>query len=153
MVLGVSMRLSMLLICFSFISSVAIANDSLQIDIAKPGFAQQQAAVMQAVNEDNRYSEISSTDKEALVSALNTLSEKLAGDNPMPAVDSDERKKIESDQAIVNSLLAKAYRDSRLICVKEPTLGSNFIKRVCKTVAARNRENQTVRDNGINVSK
>jgi hypothetical protein len=147
------MRLSVFMMGLCLFSSSLIAKEAIKLDLSKAAFAEQQAKLVKTLSEDTNYSEMSQTDRAEVVSALERISEKLPSGATITSLAAEEKHAVELDQTAINELVAKAYRDSRLVCTKEPTLGSNMIRRVCKTAAARNRDNQKTRDNGIKVSQ
>ena len=81
------------------------------------------------------------------------ISETLEGGKNVASLDPQSKQKVDLHQDEVNRLLAKAFRDSRLVCTKEAPIGSNMLKRVCKTAAARARDNDINRTNGMKVNQ
>jgi hypothetical protein len=136
-----------------FFAASALAADALQIDVSQPTLSAQQESILKAINNDAKYSEMTPADRTVVQSALSEILETLAGGKNIGSLDSQSRQKLESNQAEVNRLLAKAFSDSRLVCTKEAPIGSNMMKRVCKTAAARNRDNDISRANGLKVNK
>lgn len=136
-----------------FFSAPTLASDALQIDLSKPTIVQQQQLVIKAINEDIQYSEMKQTDRAAVQASLLEILQALDGGKNVAMLDLDSRREIELKQQTVNNLLAQAFRDSKLVCTKEAPIGSNMMKRVCKTTAARKRDNDIVRANGLKVSQ
>ena len=148
------MRFSFIVLATALLlSPVAFADDVLQLDLMGKPFNPQKEAVLNAVNMNAKYSEITQADRLSIEDLLLRISEALADGKNIGALDAQSRQNIELNQEAVNKLLLKAYRDSRLVCTKEAPLGSNMMKRVCKTAAARNRDNANVRANGIKVNQ
>ncbi len=135
------------------LSPVALADDALQLDLANKPFSPQKDAVLNAVNTNVKYSEITQTDRTSIENSLQRIAETLADGKNMASLDAQSRENIQLNQEAVNKLLLKVFRDSRLVCTKEAPLGSNMMKRVCKTAAARSRDNANVRANGIKVNQ
>ena len=148
------MRFSFIVLATALlISPVGFADDALQLDLMGKPFNPQKEAVLNAVNMNAKYSEITQADRLSIEDLLLRISEALADGKNIGALDAQSRQNIELNQEAVNKLLLKAYRDSRLVCTKEAPLGSNMMKRVCKKAAARNRDNANVRANGIKVNQ
>ena len=148
------MRFSSVIVATALLlSPVALADDALQLDLASKPFSPQKDAVLNAVNANLKYSEITQTDRTSIETSLLRISETLADGKNRASLDVQSREIIQLNQETVNKLLVKAFRDSRLVCTKEAPLGSNMIKRVCKTAAARSRDSANVRANGIKVNQ
>ena len=135
------------------LSPVAFADDALQLDVISKPFSPQKDAVLSAVNTNAKYSEITQADLTSIGNSLQRIAETLADGKNMALLDAQSQEYIQLNQEAVNKLLRKVFRDSRLICTKEAALGSNMMKRVCKTAAARSRDNANVRANGIKVNQ
>lgn len=147
------MRSLVFAIGFVLFSNMAVAAEVIQINVSKSTISTQRSLVLNALNDDVKYSEISSPDRASVVAALDRIAEILTGDKSIAPLDAAQQHKIEQDQEAVNKILAKAFRDSRLVCSKEPVLGTNMIKRICKTAAARKRDSDFFRDNGFRVEQ
>lgn len=135
------------------LSPVAFADGALQLDVISKPFSPQKDAVLNAVNTNAKYSEITQADRANIESSLLGISDMLAGGKNIASLDAPSRENIQGNQDTVNKLLVKAFRDSKLVCTKEAAIGSNMMKRVCKTAAARSRDNANVRANGIKVNQ
>ena len=133
-------------------SPVVFADDALQLDLANKPFSPQKDAVLGAVNTNAKYSEITQADLTSIENSLQRIAESLADGKNIASLDAPSRENIQFNQDTVNKLLVKAFRDSKLVCTKEAAIGSNMMKRVCKTAAARSRDNANVRANGIKVN-
>jgi hypothetical protein len=135
-------------------SSAAFAEDSLKLDLAAKSFGPQKAAVLNAINVDQKYSEIELAERNAVIKALERISEMLSDEKPFSSIDAVNREHVLADQQLINSALEQAKRDSKMICAKEAVIGSNLPKRICKTAAARNRDNAKLRSqNGTEISQ
>ena len=145
---------SSLFVTALLLSSSVFADDSLKLDLAAKSFAPQKAAVLNAVNVDQKYSEIEPVKRDAVIKALERISEMLSEEKPFSSIDAANREHVLADQQLINSALEQAKRDSKMICAKEAVIGSNLPKRICKTAAARNRDNARVRNqNGTEISQ
>jgi hypothetical protein len=134
-------------------SAPTLASEAIQIDLSKPTIAEQQRLVIKTISDDPKYSEMQKTDRDTVQATLLEISDALVGGKSLASLNLESRREIELKQQTVNNLLAKAFRDSKMVCTKEAVIGSNMLKRLCKTAAARKRDNDTVRDNELKVSK
>ena len=135
------------------LSPVAFADDALQLDVISKPFSPQKDAVLNAVNTNAKYSEITQADRANIESSLLGISDVLAGGKNIASLDAPSRENIQFNQDTVNKLLVKAFRDSKLVCTKEAVIGSNMLKRLCKTSAARKRDSDFARNNPLKVDQ
>lgn len=84
------------------------------------------------------YSEISAEDRQRVVAALDRMSG-LIGEGSAESLSPENKALVFNDQELVNSVLTKAKDDSRLICRREKTVGSQMTSTQCFTVAERER--------------
>lgn len=137
---GYKMRFTKLLIASAMLLSfAALAEDAIQLDLAAKPFGPQKEAVVKAVA-DEKYSEITLEKRTKVTEALGRISAVLAGDKPFSSVDAGSRQQLLADQQLINTALVDAKRDSRMVCTKEYTIGSNMPKRVCITAAEQKRQ-------------
>lgn len=140
------------LVAALLLSPAAFAEEGLQLDLANKPFEPQKTAVLQTINTDEKYSEITSDKRSEVTQALERISGLLSEEASFKTVDGEVQKQILADQQMINEALDQAKRDSRMVCAKEPVVGSNLPKKVCKTAAARNRDNTKVRaKNGTDI--
>lgn len=128
----------------------AASTDSIQLDVSKPDFSQQKDNILKAVNTDVNYGEISPADRVVVNTALNNISEKLKDGQSFSSLSADNQQQLLADQKSLNEALIKAKSDSKMICKREPVIGSNYFKKVCRTAASLKRENDKIRDEGSN---
>lgn len=147
------MRSLIFVICSVFSAGSALAAEAIQLDLSRSPIGVQQQLVLKTINDDSKYSEMTKNDRATVEAALLEISEILAGGKSVASLDAQSKQKVDIHQDEVNRLLAKAFRDSRLVCTKEAPLGSNMMKRVCKTAAARARDNDVIRANGVKVNQ
>lgn len=84
------------------------------------------------------YSEISTDDRQRVVTALDRMSG-LIGEGSAESLSPENKAQVFTDQELVNTLLTKAREDSRLICRREKSIGSQMTSTQCFTVAQRDR--------------
>ncbi|AUZ56192.1 hypothetical protein SQW19_15925 [Stenotrophomonas acidaminiphila] len=99
------------------------------------------------------YSELKPADHAQVVNALSRIQEKLGSDGVLSGLHPAAQADVVNDQELVNTLLAKARADSRLVCRREMPTGSNRPQTICMTVAeraaARERSKDVMRKTGI----
>lgn len=147
------MRYSAILASFILLFSgsvLAASSDAVQLDVTKPNFIQQKDTILKAVNTDVNYGEISPADRVVVDKALSNISDQFKDVQTFSTLQADVQQQVLVDQKNLNDALRQAKKDSRMICKMEPTLGSNFDKKVCRTAAQLKRENDKVRDEGSN---
>ncbi|HYQ23870.1 hypothetical protein [Stenotrophomonas sp.] len=131
-----------LLACaFQFTASAQIGS---AVDVKKP-FEQQRQTVLADLNGD-KYSEISPDNKSKVAEAMNRIQRHLEGASSIDRLPEPTRVEIFNDQSLINNILTQAAADSRLICKREKTIGSNFPQNNCLTVAERRRQKNTAQD-------
>ena len=115
----------------------ALASEAA-VNVSAPAFEAQRSAVLEALDDGKTYAEMSADDRRRVVSSLNRISGLLSGrapaDLPEPV-----RLEVFNEQEQVNTLLAGARADSRLVCRREKKTGSNRPTNNCMTVAERRR--------------
>jgi len=120
--------------------------------------AEQIDAIEKAMRSDN-YSEISLEQKSEVQQALGRIRLKMGDHQRVDELSQEARVEIFNDQEKVNTILTNAHADSRMVCRRERTIGSNLPQRVCMTVAQRRQSEDASRkalqdrQNGYNYRK
>jgi hypothetical protein len=99
----------------------------------------EQANVAKAKITQIEYVELTAEDRKTLTAELDRLASGV--------LSADQQH---NSQNQVNAILAKSFRDSKLICTYETPLGSNMKKRVCVTAAAKKRVYEKTQKDLIN---
>ena len=116
------------------------------VDTGRAGFADQKAAVEHEILKGDHFAEISDEDKAQVFAALERMDKVMAG-HASPAELSEEQKvALINDQELVNALLTKANKDSRIQCRREKKVGSHRTTSTCRTVAEWRRASQNSRE-------
>lgn len=110
-------------------------SGGVPLDLGAGNVAGQVAAIRRDLAEGKVYAEIGSADRLQVERALARISE-LDGASAGELLQVD-RVSIGNDQALVNTILTQAREDSRLICKRERSVGSNRLTSQCMTVAQR----------------
>jgi hypothetical protein len=128
---------AVLVIVFAFATSNAMAASEkpISIDVSKPDFAAQKELVLNAIEKNEHYSEISAEDREKIKQGLSKLSGKLATDAGFAALTQQEQEQALSQQTLINQLLVKAAKDSQIICRDDGETGTHLPNKVCRTRA------------------
>ena len=105
-------------------------------------FRVQQQKVRADLQGGEVYSEITAENRGRVVDALERMS-LLVGDGSIESLSPEKKVEVFNDQELVNNLLTEAREDSRLICRREKTLGSQMASTQCFTVAERERMKQS----------
>jgi len=104
-------------------------------------FQVQQQKVQADLRGGEVYSEISAENRGRVLEALERMSS-LVGEGSIESLSPEKKVEAFNDQELVNNLLTQAREDSRLICRRERTLGSQMATSQCFTVAERERMKQ-----------
>ena len=124
------------LVLFAASLSLASAKDPgkypISADIA--AFPALRADIEKDLKGDD-YNELTRTQREDVIAALDRMETVLAGVDSIQSLDIDDRTQLFNDQELVNTVLTKARADSRTICRKEVRTGSHRLNQNCRTVA------------------
>lgn len=131
--LGLALSLAM---TSAFTAHARVDKDAeVKLDSTAP-VAEQIAAIEKAMSSDN-YSEISMEQKSTVQQALGRIRLKMGDHQRVEELSPQARVEIFNDQERVNTILTQAHADSRMVCRRERSTGSNMAQRVCMTVAQR----------------
>lgn len=121
------------------ISQGSSGKSKLELDVQKSGFAEQKQNIIAQLADGKTYSEISSKDRGVVTAALDRIEVKLSGVGGVESLTMEQKVEVFNDQEVVNTLLTKARKDSRLVCKRETTVSSRLPTTQCLTVAERKR--------------
>lgn len=138
------MRLILLatLIALCFAAAPALADS---VPPVKPDLSQFPAAKAQIekdLAEGKRYSELTRTQREDVLAALERIEKTIAGVASVTELNEARKAQLFTDQELVNALLTKAADDSRLICRQERKTGSHRPTTQCRTLAEMRRQRE-----------
>jgi hypothetical protein len=123
------------------VSSVS-AKDSDEILRASPAnFAAQRAEIEKGFRGDE-YSELTRTQREDVIAALDRMEDTLAGVESIDSLETKKKVQLLNDQELINTVLTQAKEDSRLICRNEVRTGSHRLTPQCRTVGERRRQRE-----------
>lgn len=109
-------------------------------------FSEQRGRLIEAIESGEAYREISDDDQRAVIQALDRMQARLSSVQSIAQLSSDDKIAVFNDQELVNNLLTQAAADSRLVCTRGKTLGSNMRSNSCMTVAERRRRQEESQD-------
>ena len=136
----------------AFVGPVQASSAAPALDTSRPTAAQVQR-IHADLADHKTYSELSQGDRAQIVNALSRISGRLGDDAVLSSLHPTAQVEVVNDQELVNTLLAKARADSRLVCRREQLTGSNRTQTVCLTVAeraaARERSMEAMRKTGL----
>lgn len=133
MIMRKTLRLLFLLVGMTSVSDALRADSTDTFTPAE--FTGEKAQIIKDLNDGVRYMEISKPDKQAVLEALARIQAVLS---PLPAndpVDAPTLTSIRDDKSLVETLLAKAARDSTMKCRISASTGSNMLRRRCQSYA------------------
>lgn len=117
---------------------------AVQLDVEESA-AEQLRRVERALATEE-YSEISTEDKSSVQAAIDRIRVQLGDHASAAEVNPEARTQIFNDQELVNNLLGRAHADSRMVCRRERSTGSNRMQQICMTVAQRREATENSRD-------
>jgi hypothetical protein len=131
------MRLTLLAaaaaLCFA--AAPAFADSASIVKTEPSQFPSTKAQIEKDLKEGKRYSELSRTQRDEVVAALERIEHALSGISDVSELSPGDRAQLMTDQELVNTRLTKAADDSRLICKQERKTGSHRPTTQCRTVA------------------
>lgn len=116
-------------------SSMALASAKESIKAEPSEFPARRAQIEKALSDPERYSELTRTQREELIRALDRMEKTLAGVASVASLDTNAQVQLMNDQELVNSMLTQGAEESRLVCRSEVKTGSHRKTTTCLTVA------------------
>lgn len=111
------------------------AEESTPVQLnVETSIADQLARIERAMASEH-YSELGPEDKGKVRAAIDRIRIKAGDQQTVAQLAPQVRTEVVNDQEIINTLLSQAHADSRMVCRRERTTGSNRMQRVCMTVA------------------
>ena len=134
------MKYSFFLMLMVFAASNVVANETTKLS-ALEQFDVQKELILQDINDHTIYTEIEYSDVKLVRSTLDDMSHLLENAGDLESMTIDQRADLFNQQELVNTILTMAENDSRRVCRRRGTLGTNFKTTTCETVKER-RERQ-----------
>ena len=138
------------IVAFSLLLAIgnAMADDNIQQGLQnKHDFMTMKAHVVKGIaDRDDQYREMSPDDQKKLNDTLDRMTERWSKADDVAGLSQGDRVEMANDQEVVTMILNHSAADSRLVCERVPTIGSNLPKNVCKTVGQRAREQKEAQD-------
>jgi hypothetical protein len=109
-------------------------------------FKVQRDAIISALGDGKTYSEISPDERLKVTASLDRISSLLGGAGSFEQLPEATRVEVLDEKELVNTVLAQAREDSRLVCTREQKVGSHRPVNTCMTVAERRRAREQGQD-------
>lgn len=100
-----------------------------------------------------QYSELTLENRSAVQASLRQIQAQMGDYDRVEQVAPHKQVAIFNEQEKINTILTQSHADSRLVCRREKTVGSNFPKNVCMTVAQRRQAEEAARTNIRDVNR
>ncbi len=122
-------------------AAAAPKHETLNID--PPRFEAQRQALEKELASGETYRSIQPDSRMEVLAALDRVEDSLADVTAMEQLDAGRRRAVVEDLQTINTLLAQAAADSRVVCTRERATGTGMAVRTCKTVGERRRDSQS----------
>lgn len=119
----------------AFVVAPALAADQpIELQVSSSPAAQFDAVRNALGTED--YAEITADDRRTVLDLLDRMEAEI-GDGGVDALREDRKVQVFNWQEQINTILAGAHADSRVVCRRERAVGTRFATTNCATVAER----------------
>lgn len=130
-------RIALIAVALIAIGSVEAKPKELPVTMTADAPVAEQIQKVESALHSESYSEISLEDKSRVQQALGRIKLKMEGHTLSSELSPQDRTAVFNDQEVVNTVMNRAKEDSRMICRRERSTGSNMAQSVCMTVAQR----------------
>ena len=125
----------------------AMAGDGEAGQDAGPSrFEAQRISIQDALDDGETYGEISATERREVLAALARIQKALGPSGDAGRLSERQKLQVFNDQELINNILTRADKDSRLVCRREKKTGTHMASNQCLTVAERERAAEHARD-------
>ncbi len=121
------------------------SKDPVQMGGAKP--VSEQIREVELAMSSDEYSELTLQDKSTVKASLSQIQSEIGDHERVDQLPPQKQVAIFNEQEKVNTILTRSHADSRVVCRREKTVGSNFPNNVCMTVAQRRDALEAARKN------
>lgn len=126
-----------LVVALTMGSAAAAGQQKAPVQVADSAPVPEQLARVESLLQHEAYAEIGPQGRQRVLSALSAI-RRIMGDRQWTTeLDLHDRSEVRTQQEIINTVMAQAHEDSRLICQRERITGSKMPVQVCLTVAQR----------------
>jgi len=108
-------------------------------------FEEQKSIILKDISNNTVYNEISYSDMKTVKHTLDLMSSTLEDVTDVNELTEGQRADLFNNQGLVNTILTMAENDSRMVCRRRGTLGTNFKTTTCETVRDRRQRQQADR--------
>lgn len=111
-------------------------------DIATQDFQVRRAQIESDLAGGEKYSEITDAQRQDVRNALAIIADKLGDKASTAELATNDRAEVLQAQQKLNTVLADAAKESRVVCTRVQAVGSHLSTNKCMTVAARRRASE-----------
>jgi len=134
-----------LMVCLGLAATAQAKPEKSEVKFdAKAPVAEQIQAVEKAISSEN-YSEIGLEDKSRVQQALGRIKLAVGDHQHVEQLSPHDQTQVFNDQEVINTIMTRAHADSRMVCRRERSTGSNMPQSVCLTVAQRRKAQEESR--------
>lgn len=150
------MRVLFMVVCLG-VASVSFAKDDKDKDaipsVSADQFDAQRKAILEGFRDGEKYAETSRGDREKVLEALDRMQSNFGTAGSVNELDQTKKVAVFNDQELINSILADARKESRMVCKHERKVGTRMKTSQCDTVAGwERRREKSLRYNERTVS-
>jgi hypothetical protein len=127
---------TLVVVVLAVLASSAFADTIVPITTTRTEFEVHKAELIKQLDSD-KYSEISVSDKDVVLKALNRIEERMQNVTSSDQLSEKDRVATMNDQEIINTITTHAAADSRLVCERNMMTGTHRPTTKCMTVAQR----------------
>jgi predicted RNase H-like nuclease len=130
----------------------AFADTVVSITTTRTEFETHKAKLIKELDSD-RYSEISPSDKNAVLKALDRIETRMQDVTSSDQLSEKDRVDVMNDQEVINTITTHAEADSRLICERSMATGTHRPATSCMTVVQRKARQKADQDQAQRFNK
>lgn len=138
-------RIALIAVALLAAGTVSAKPKELPVTMTSDAPVAEQIQRVEAALHSEHYSEISLEDKSRVQQALGRIKMKMEGRTVVSELSPQDRTAVFNDQEVVNTIMTQAKDDSRMVCRREKSTGSNMAQNVCMTVAQRRKATENGR--------
>ena len=132
-------RITMIALLLSLSAADQAKSDNPAVLMGRQAPVAKQVAQVETALNIGDYAEVSADDHSQVRQALERITQRMEGRQTVQELPGSVQTEVFNDQERINTILARAHADSRLVCQYSRATGSNMAKSRCLTVAERRR--------------
>lgn len=133
------MKLSVFPLVFLFCAFGVLAKNEPEpkVTALEGSFAEQKATIEKDIRNGITYKEIQGKDLMLVRGSLEKMTDLLTGVEDVGRMSEADKIELINHQNLVNTVLTMAENDSRVVCQRRRSTGTNFKTTTCETIRAR----------------